>query len=111
MRPKYRRQELGRLIIDWGIQKSDERGLEIYMDALPLGALLYEKYDFLTCGWVHFEAPENLEPSPKWNELKEQSLPLEFLPHWRPVGGILGKDTKKSWDNAGQSNAAYLTLI
>jgi len=99
-RPKYRRQGLGRLLMDWGIQSADKLGFESYIDASEMGAILYEKCGFVSPGWVHIKAPENSEPSARWKELKEMWLPLEFMPQWRPVGGNFD-NTKKPWENAG----------
>lgn len=84
--------------MDWGIRKADEMESEAYIDASRLGALLYEKYDFIDPGWISIEAPENLHPSARWLELKEQWLPLELLPQWRPIKGKIDEVTKRQWD-------------
>lgn len=85
--------------MDWGIQKADEMEFEAYIDASRLGAFLYEKYDFIDPGWITIEAPENAEPSARWLELKEQWLPSELLPQWRPIRGKLDENTKVPWEN------------
>lgn len=96
--PKYRRQGIGRLLMDRFIQKADEMKMETFIDASPLGAILYEKYGFVSPGVIHIKAPQNENPSARWKELEELLLPLESSPQWRPVGGKCDKDTKKPWE-------------
>jgi len=97
-RPKYRRQGVGKLLMNWGIQKADELGFETYIDASELGALLYKNYGFLNPGWVDVKAPVNEKPSARFKVLEDVLLPLTFLPQWRPVEGKLDESTRKPWE-------------
>lgn len=97
--PKYRRQGVGRLLMDWGVQKADRLGMESYLDSTPMGVPLYEQYGYVSPGWVHVKAPENTNPSARWKVLEATLVPFEFLPMWRPVGGKVDENTKKPWES------------
>ncbi|EHK98920.1 hypothetical protein M7I_5210 [Glarea lozoyensis 74030] len=38
---------VGSRLLEWGVKKADEEGLDIYLDGSKMGAALYEKF-----GWV-----------------------------------------------------------
>jgi len=85
------------MIMDAFVSKADAMGMESFIDATELGAILYQKHGFVTPGWVHIHAPVQENPSARWEELKDLLLPLECLPQWRPVGGRFDENTKKPW--------------
>lgn len=42
--PDYRRRGAASLLLRWGIEKADERGVEIYLESSVAGRPLYEKF-------------------------------------------------------------------
>ncbi|EPE25504.1 Acyl-CoA N-acyltransferases (Nat) [Glarea lozoyensis ATCC 20868] len=45
--PDFRQMGVGSRLLEWGVKKADEEGLDIYLDGSKMGAALYEKF-----GWV-----------------------------------------------------------
>lgn len=45
-RPAYQGKGAGGMLMQWGVNRSDEDSLECYLDATPEGKPLYEKYGF-----------------------------------------------------------------
>ncbi|MCJ1392772.1 hypothetical protein MMC18_005643 [Xylographa bjoerkii] len=96
--PDFRRRGAGRLLMDWGIAKVDEMGVESYIDATAEGKPLYEAYGFVAANELHFHLNKH-EASPKRKELEQQLLPFSFWPMWRAVGGqSKNGDSKKPWE-------------
>lgn len=44
--PQYRRQGLGTLLLNWGLEKADELGLETFLESTECGKELYAKNGF-----------------------------------------------------------------
>ncbi|EXJ71788.1 uncharacterized protein A1O5_05598 [Cladophialophora psammophila CBS 110553] len=44
--PKYQRQGAASLLLDWGLERADDRGLAAYVESAPAALRLYEKYGF-----------------------------------------------------------------
>ena len=64
-----------KLVMDWGISKADELGVDAYVEATETGRLLYEKYGFMTYYKVVVNTSiEN--PCATWTDL-ETKLPPE----------------------------------
>ncbi len=42
--PGHRRRGIASMLFEWGVQRADEEGAMIYLDATEVGAGLYEKY-------------------------------------------------------------------
>ena len=42
----YQRKGAGTLLVQWGLQKSEELGLPAYLEASPAGKFLYKKLGF-----------------------------------------------------------------
>ncbi|KAI9707935.1 MAG: hypothetical protein M1820_004354 [Bogoriella megaspora] len=86
--PEFRSRGLGRLLLGWGIQKVDERGMEAYIDAAAMSKPLYER-----CGFVagdHECIDFDGEGDKEWHELVRTCLPFEYWPMWRPAKGDYG---------------------
>ena len=45
-RNEYQRKGIGRILLQWGIDKADADGLECYLGSTPQGKGLYEKFGF-----------------------------------------------------------------
>lgn len=98
--PDYRRQGVAQKILDWGIKKADELGLEIFLEATPPSKPLFEKQGFVVIK-ENITTPETDDPddAKRWKEMEEKVGPLNFWLMWRPVGGNYeeGK-TVKPWE-------------
>ncbi|KAE9364503.1 hypothetical protein N431DRAFT_421531 [Stipitochalara longipes BDJ] len=69
--PKHRRRGVGRLLMEWGIQKADDLGLASYIEATDIGLKLYEAHGFKVEGDVDLDAiTEN--PSAEFTKLREK---------------------------------------
>lgn len=86
--PRYRGKGAGTLLMEWGIQKGDEMGVEMWVDATEFGRHLYEKYGFVV---VHdgILAPTTENPNSEWLELQQAFSTTHQWHLWRPVGGVL----------------------
>lgn len=47
-RSKYQGLGAGRMLMEWGVERADEEGVECYLDATPQGMPLYERFGFKT---------------------------------------------------------------
>lgn len=45
-RPDYHGRGLGSMLLQWGLDRADRDGLEVYLSASPAGRPLYEKRGF-----------------------------------------------------------------
>ena len=83
MHPDARGRGIGKLLINWGIQKSDELGLEACIESVPFAVPFYEKCGFGTLD----ELKPDLEvenPSGQWKKWAGEDLRVILC--WRPVG-------------------------
>lgn len=44
--PRHHRRGAGGLLVQWGCEQADVKGVEAYLEASPMGAPLYERYGF-----------------------------------------------------------------
>lgn len=69
--------------MEWGIKKSDETGMDFYLDSTPYGRPLYEAN-----GFTYIEENVNIPvaetPDEKWKEVEEKVGPFTFWLMWRP---------------------------
>lgn len=100
MHPDFRRRGVGQQLLDWGIAKADETGLEMFLDATPQGKPLYDVNGFV-CVEENVTEPTMDNPDEKWKETAEKASPFTFYLMWRPVGGNYeeGK-TAKPWESS-----------
>ncbi|TVY64368.1 hypothetical protein LSUE1_G007924 [Lachnellula suecica] len=96
----YRRQGVGQQCLDWGMNKADELGYEIFLESTFYWRPLYK-----TNGFIHIQEfvihPETAVPDDKWMEIEEKVGVWRAWLMWRPVGGNYeeGK-TLKPWEEA-----------
>ncbi|KAI0541757.1 acyl-CoA N-acyltransferase [Xylaria digitata] len=87
--PDYQRRGVGQQFIDWGIKKSNEMGVDIYLDSTPYGRPLYE-----VNGFEYVEKNDNIpvtkNPDEAWKEIEEKVGPFTFWLMRRPVNGGYG---------------------
>lgn len=74
------------MLMEWGVQKAEEKGLESYIDATEIGRGLYSKWGFVE-GRQRVFTLANFPVTSKRNELDELLLPFVWWPMYRPVGG------------------------
>ncbi|KAI0977176.1 hypothetical protein F4678DRAFT_412101, partial [Xylaria arbuscula] len=93
--PSHRRRGLAQQIMSWGIEKANQMGVEMFIDATEMGKPLYEQNGF-TCVEVNKIIPKTECKDEGWKELEERVGPITTLYlMWRPSGGpyVEGKTT------------------
>ncbi|KAF9874036.1 GNAT family [Colletotrichum karsti] len=70
--PEYRRRGAASLVMDWGVERADRRGLDVYIEATEKGKPLYEKYGLETIEENHLDVDEKDLPSPEDPELRRE---------------------------------------
>jgi GNAT superfamily N-acetyltransferase len=80
---EYRRKGVGRMLIDWGLRKADEMGLETCIQSVPSSVPAYEATGFanLDCWTPDMNVPN---PSEKWSKWQADDLRTFLM--WRPAG-------------------------
>ncbi|MCJ1374398.1 hypothetical protein MMC20_005630 [Loxospora ochrophaea] len=96
----HRRRGAGRLMMEWGLNKADELGLDAFVEATDAGFPLYKSVGFVTVDDILPDV-HNEDPTEEWRRLKEQlRLPMHGFFMWRPKGGRYEKGkTKFPWEN------------
>ena len=84
--PKHRRQGIGRLLMQWGLDKASELGLESWMEASEGWKLLYETLGFRVVIKITADT-SRVNPSDEWKRLEHDLSPLNIWIMWRPPGG------------------------
>lgn len=88
------------MLVDWGLERADQKMFETYLDATEEGCPLYQACGFAKADRVDFCAPRP-NPSKRWKELQSGLLPFSFWPMWRPIGGhIEPVTTMTPWEVA-----------
>lgn len=101
--PEHRGNGIGRAMMDWGLAKSDELGLESWLNASEFGYPLYQKVGFLTYGSNNVEVaiPEHYTEAQRaeWEHYKKILLPLNNAVMWRPAskGKFIIGETVTPW--------------
>lgn len=89
--PESRGQGVGRLLMEWGIEKGDELGLESVLEAVPFAVPFYERVGY---GNMASHDPDVSVPSPseQWKTFSGEDLRVFLM--WRPAGHdyCAGKD-------------------
>jgi GNAT superfamily N-acetyltransferase len=84
--PSYRRHGAGDLIMNWGIQRAKEMGVEMWIDATIHGIPLYKKHGFVVVNENSLE-PKPDNPDAEWKKLENELLPITMWQMWRPASG------------------------
>jgi len=50
--PGYRRQGVGKMLVEWGMEKATEEGKDCYLVATPSGKMLYSHLGFEDVGSI-----------------------------------------------------------
>ena len=96
--PDFRRQGVADLIMDWGKQKADEMGVEMWLDATEYGVPVYKKHGFTIVN-VNRLQPTKTAPGEAWRKIDEELQPMTFWQMWRPAGGTYDEGKSiKPWE-------------
>ncbi|KAL8720359.1 MAG: hypothetical protein Q9181_007923 [Wetmoreana brouardii] len=85
--PSHPRRGAGRLLVEWGVKKADEMGLEAFVESTLAGKPLYESCGFLTMNG--FELKPSLPEETEELEKLQQDLWFNGYFMWRPRGAFL----------------------
>jgi len=96
--PDYRRQGAADMIMEWGIKKAAEMGVEMWLDATIYGIPLYEKHGFVVVNENNFVPVEEGRDG-EWDKIKRELVPMTMWQMWRPKEGRFEEGvTKKPWE-------------
>ncbi|TGJ81244.1 hypothetical protein E0Z10_g7523 [Xylaria hypoxylon] len=84
--PAYRRRGVAQQFMSWGMNKADELGVEMFLDATPVGKPLYEANQF-ACIKENIIIPETETPDEAWKKIDSQVGTVTFHLMWRPIHG------------------------
>lgn len=65
--PEHRRRGVGEMLLRWGVEEGERRGLGIYLESSPMGKGLYERCGFRVLEWLDFDAREFRGAEPLWH--------------------------------------------
>ncbi|KAI0404435.1 hypothetical protein F4802DRAFT_598133 [Xylaria palmicola] len=85
--PAYRRRGIAQQFMSWGMSKADELGVEMFLDASPVGRPLYEANDFV-CIRENIISPKTETPDEGWKKMESRVGTVVLYLMWRPVNGI-----------------------
>ncbi|KAI1144356.1 hypothetical protein F5Y05DRAFT_25111 [Hypoxylon sp. FL0543] len=77
--PDHRRRGVGRLLVSWGIRRSELLRLEFYSMSVPFAVPIFQKYGFCKLQCLDPDMATS-DPSEKWKEYAADDLRL-FLMH------------------------------
>lgn len=84
--------------MNWGKQKADEMGVEMWLDATKYGVPVYLKHGFTVVG-VNQVKPTKEDPGEEWVKTEKELGEMTFWPMWRPAGGDYDEETSvKPWE-------------
>ncbi|KAI1171342.1 acyl-CoA N-acyltransferase [Nemania sp. FL0916] len=82
--PDYRRRGVGQQFIKWGITRSNEMKVDIYLDSTPYGRPLYEETGFEYIE-ENVNIPETDNADDAWKEIEKRVGPFTFWLMRRPA--------------------------
>jgi GNAT superfamily N-acetyltransferase len=83
--PKYRRRGVAALMMQWGVERADERDCDMFIEAAVEGRLLYQNFGLLDVDKLSTPRPEG-ETDGEWKKLEEM-YPFTATWMWRPKQG------------------------
>lgn len=95
MHPSRQRQGGGKKILEWGIAKATEMGVEMWLDGWQYGRPVYERFGFTTVDH-HRLKPETENPDEAWKACEREWTDLDEWVMWRPKDGpyVEGKSVR-----------------
>ncbi|KAF2800991.1 hypothetical protein K505DRAFT_291735 [Melanomma pulvis-pyrius CBS 109.77] len=99
--PSHQRRGIGSMLMHWGLEHTDQQGIESFIEATEAGRYLYEKFGYRAVKSVHVDMSRvNVEDEEleEWKELERKFLPLGYTALWRPIRGVQDEDEfKRTW--------------
>ena len=62
-------------MMNWGIKKAQEMGVEMWLDATVYGVPLYKKHVFVVVNENNIH-PETNEPTAEWKKIEKELVPM-----------------------------------
>lgn len=87
MRPEQQRKGVGQALMAWGLKRTDELGLESYIEATAAGRKLYERCGYRVVARVDVNISRN-DRGEAWRSLEDRILPSGYDSMWRSVNGV-----------------------
>ncbi|KAM3071211.1 hypothetical protein ACMFMF_007682 [Clarireedia jacksonii] len=95
----FRRMGLADMILDWGINKAKDMGVEMWLDATVYGVPLYKKHGFVVVNENSLSPEATGEVSEEWKKIDKELSPMIMWQMWRPAEGPFQEGvTKKPWE-------------
>ena len=102
---RFQRRGIGRLLMDWGLAKMDDLGLESFIEATGFGKGLYMKCGYRSVQEVSVNM-DRVEPSVEWERLSKQLMPIGYTAMWRPKNGVWTEgEPESTWDERLRSTS------
>ena len=85
VRPQWRQRGLGARLMQWGLAQADRLDLEMYIEASPLGRLLYQAcgFDIIEEHSLKSNAPADIlsdsSKAEEWHALQRHYLPHPYM--------------------------------
>jgi hypothetical protein len=95
-------------MMEWGIQKAKEMGVEMWLDATIYGIPLYKKHGFIIVNENSLD-PKTDKPNPdaEWKKLEDELVPMTMWQMWRPASGPAEEgNTVLPWPTARDGEGA-----
>lgn len=87
--PEYRRRGIGHTLMEWGLKRADEKGLEVWIEAVPPAVPFYEAYGFVQMETTSLNpecpVPLSAGATAEWNAMAESLLPITATVMCRPA--------------------------
>lgn len=88
--PEYRKLGIGHLLMQWGLEKADEKGLDVWIEAAPPAVPFYERHGFVQkeVTYLQPQRPEALSENiaAEWDAAAESLLPITAVTMYRVAG-------------------------
>lgn len=87
--PEYRKRGIGNMLMEWGLKRAGEKGLEAWIEAAPPAVPFYERHGFMPMETTHLdpERPFGLSEGEyaKWDDTAKSILPITAIVMCRPA--------------------------
>lgn len=93
--PEYRKRGIGNLLMEWGLKRASEKGLEALIEAAPPAVPFYERHAFMSMETTHLDPqrPVGLseEEFAEWDDTAKSILPITAIVMCRPASISVSK--------------------
>ncbi|KAI9645891.1 hypothetical protein NHQ30_005328 [Ciborinia camelliae] len=83
--PSYRRRGIASMMMEWGKQKADEMGVEMWLDATVYGVPVYKKHGFSVVNENNLVPEPVGEPDEEWKKIEKELGPMSM---WQMVRNV-----------------------